>query len=394
MNIVRNTKTLPTGSPLAPHPSNRLTYIDNIRWVMIILVVMMHIKVTYGMEGSWYYVEKSRIDLISQVIFGMYGSWVQAFFMGFLFLIAGYFVPSSYDKKGVSGFLKGRLIRLGIPTLIFMLVLNPLTMLLIAVFSHQSVNVPLAYLGYVTSFAFLNGSGPLWFAFALLIFSAVYALVRRFGSSTSTKRPVEITNQNVWAVILIIAVITFWVRIVQPIGTDFLNMQLCFFTQYIILFILGILAYRYHWLENLPTTFAKHWFKIAVFIGIPFWFAMFFAGGVLTQGAQRFMGGFYWQSAVYAFWESFFCVSVCLGLLGLFRERFNRKRLLRSFLSDNAFGVYVFHTPILVLISLSLSEFHIHPLVKFLVVSLITLPICFGFSHLIRRIPVFKKIFS
>ena len=38
-----------------------------------------------------------------------------AFFMGLLFLLAGYFVPQSYDRKGSGIFLKGRWQRIGIP---------------------------------------------------------------------------------------------------------------------------------------------------------------------------------------------------------------------------------------------------------------------------------------
>lgn len=36
--------------------SPRLLFIDNLRWLMIILVVIMHLNVTYSSLGSWYYV--------------------------------------------------------------------------------------------------------------------------------------------------------------------------------------------------------------------------------------------------------------------------------------------------------------------------------------------------
>ena len=34
----------------------RLDFVDNLRWVMIILVVSMHAAVTYSHVGSWYYI--------------------------------------------------------------------------------------------------------------------------------------------------------------------------------------------------------------------------------------------------------------------------------------------------------------------------------------------------
>ncbi len=51
--------------------------------------------------------------------------------MGFLFLIAGYFTPGSYNKKGIKRFIKDRLIRLGLPTLLFMYIVGPITELLV-----------------------------------------------------------------------------------------------------------------------------------------------------------------------------------------------------------------------------------------------------------------------
>jgi len=46
-----------------------------------------------------------------------------AFGLGLLFLIAGYFVPHAYDRKGARRFLTDRLIRLGLPLLVVSLVL-------------------------------------------------------------------------------------------------------------------------------------------------------------------------------------------------------------------------------------------------------------------------------
>lgn len=106
------------------------------------------------------------------------------------------------------------------------------------------------------------------------------------------------------------------------------------------------------------------------------------------------LGGLHWQSAAYALWESFFCVGVCLGLLVLFREKYNTQGRLSRFLSENAFGVYVFHAPILVALSMVLRNITTYPLLKMILVSIITLPVCFGFSYLVRKIPWFKSIFS
>ncbi len=384
---------------LKPDSGKRLLFIDNLRWLMIIFVVIMHLNVTYSTLGSWYYVEKSSLDVFSKIIFALYGSFTQAYFMGFLFLIAGYFIPGSYDKKGALKFISDRLIRLGIPTLVFMLLLDKLTNLIRMSFEHKvPANFLSHYWGYLSGFQFIGASGPLWFAFALLIFSVIYALVRMVLPKNKIpqedNKSVPITHTHIITVILLISIGAFLLRLVQPVGTSFYNMQLCYFSAYIVLFILGIIAYRHKFFQNIPYHFGMFWFKIALWAGIPLWFVIGIGGGALTEGLTLFNGGLHWQSAAIALWESFFCVGICLGLLVLFREKYNRQGRISKFLSANAFAVYVFHAPILVAASMLVRGIAIYPLLKMIIMVMIMVPVCFGFAWLIRKIPGFAKIFS
>lgn len=383
---------------LKPASGKRLLFIDNLRWLMIIFVVIMHLNVTYSTIGSWYYVEKRSLDILSTFIFLIYGSFTQAYFMGFLFLIAGYFVPSSYDKKGALKFISDRFIRLGIPTLVFMLFLDPLTNIIKMSYDHAvPANLLSRYLSYLSGFQFIGSSGPLWFAFALLIFSVIYALVRmalpKNEIPQEDNKSVSITHTHVIAVILLISIVAFLLRLVQPIGTSFYNMQLCYFSAYIVLFILGIIAYRRNLFFHVPYRFGMTWFKIALGAGSLFWMLMAIAAFAI-KGVTRFNGGLYWQSAAYALWESFFCVGICLGLLVLFREKYNKQGRVSKFLAANAFAVYVFHAPILVAASMLVRGVAIYPLLKMVIMVIIMVPVCFGFAWLIRKIPGFAKIFS
>lgn len=84
----------------------RIYFIDNIRWFIISLVVMMHSAVTYSNMGRWYYYEPVKLDLASTMFFGTILTFTQAYSMGLLFLIAGHFVTGSLDRKGLGGFLR------------------------------------------------------------------------------------------------------------------------------------------------------------------------------------------------------------------------------------------------------------------------------------------------
>jgi glucan biosynthesis protein C len=136
------------------------------------------------------------------------------------------------------------------------------------------------------------------------------------------------------------------------------------------------------------------WFRLALFGGIPGWLALMAFGGALSGHESVYSGGLHWQAAAFGLWEAFFCVGICLGLLVLFRERRNARTRFDGFVSDNAFGVYVFHAPILVAVSLAVASLVLYPLAKALLVAAVALPAAFLFAALVRTVPGQKRLFS
>jgi peptidoglycan/LPS O-acetylase OafA/YrhL len=385
-----------TVSAEATSPGNRLDFIDNLRWVMIVLVVSMHAAVTYSHIGSWYFMEDPKPGTAVMAVFATYQCFLQAFFMGLLFLIAGYFVPPAFDRKGFGGFIRDRAFRLGLPSLFYMLLIHPVTVYwLLRVFAnHSRPALRQAYLPYLIKGHFLSGSGPMWFAVALLFFSVVYGLIRlRDTGNPRNQLQADLPgNRQVIALVLVMGCCTFAVRILQPMGTNVLNMQLCFFSQYILLFVVGICAQRRNWLLRIPNAFGLRWFGLAVGIGGLAWGALLFSL-LISHSEDKVGGGLTWQSLAYSFWESFFCVGVCLGLLVLFRDKFNRKRSWTCWLSDNSFAVYLFHTPVLIAVTLAMRGFEAPKLVKFLFATLLAVAATFLASAFIfRRVPLLRRI--
>jgi len=380
----------------------RLDWVDNLRWLMIVLVVLVHVCVTYSGLGSWYYKEEIKLDLASQLVFYSYELFSQAFFMGFLFLLAGWFVPSAYDRKGAGRFVLDRLLRLGVPTLVFMFVLHPLTEFIKKAFLRPPLrlaDVPAFFRWYFGHGEFFRETGPLWFALALLVFCLRYAAVRRtveaFGARTAGAFSGRtVTHGTVAALVGVMAAGSFLVRLVQPMGSSWYNMQLCFFPQYVVLFLVGVWARRSAFLTSVPLRFGLAWFRLALAVGGPAWVALLVLGGAFSGNGQALLGGLHWQAAAYALWEAFFCVGLCLGLIVLYRERVNTRGRLSGFLADNNFGVYVFHTPILVAISLALRHAALYPLTKALLVGALVLPACFLFAALVRTVPGLRRLFS
>lgn len=386
----------------------RLAYIDNLRWTVIVMVVLLHACVTYSAIGSWFYKEPSSLDALSTLVFMFYESFSQAFFMGILFFVAATFAPGSYDRKGFGRFLADRFVRLGAPVVIFMFVLDPLTRLLIGVFTGRRMSLSAIasnYVAVIRSGHVIERTGPLWFALALLGFSILYALVRLVasraaprlaraqGGQSSTTPAARMIHRGASVLVAIIAVGSFLVRVVQPIGTSWLNMQLCFFTQYVVFFLAGLWAGRTGFLQSIPASVGRAWLKLAFVVGVPVWFLLGGLGGAL-RSFDRFTGGWHWQAAGYAAWEAFFAVSISLGLLSLFRETADTPTPVTSFLSRTSFGLYSLHAPILVTISLALQTLVLYPLAKALLVAAIALAASLAVAAAVRRTPGLGRIFS
>src|SRR5579884_3874786 len=150
-----------TAAPAPASAASRVLFIDNLRWTMIVLVIAQHAMVTYSNIGHWYYNETMPYSRGTYLFFVTWESWMQAFFMGLLFFIAGFFAPAKFDRKGAGRFLRDRAFRLGLPTLIYMLLIAPAIIFLLLPPSNRPTSVPpLSQIG--------NGMiGPMWFCVAL-----------------------------------------------------------------------------------------------------------------------------------------------------------------------------------------------------------------------------------
>lgn len=373
----------------------RLLYIDNIRLLVITLVVIVHIAITYSGPNRWYFTEIRPLSYVEGAFFGFFQSFSQAFFMGLLFLIAGYFVPGAYDKKGFGSFLRDRALRLGVPSLIYIFAVDPFIECVI-LGRHKSGQGFFSYwVNNITNGHFLSGNGPLWFAIALLFFSLVYALFRLAAGNRGSVSRMRINTgaKNLVALVLIIAAFAFVIRIFFPIATAFFNMMVCFFAQYIVLFIVGILAYRHDLFSKLSYKTEVRLLCWAPLWGFGGWGAMMLACQIFFgSNYSIYNGGLTWQSALYSLWESFTAVAMDFGLIVLFREKFNNQRSITKELSGGAFAVYVFHTPIIIAAAVLFAPVQWPPFFKFAAMSAVCVPACFAAASLLKRIPLLKRV--
>jgi len=241
----------------APRP--RFFFIDNLRVFLIILVILVHLAITYGSPTGLWYIHEGIVDLPLGFVYVVFLAVCQAFFMGLLFLLAGYFTPPSYDRKGAGIFLADRALRLGIPIFIFIALIDPLMM-----YALDGFKTPL--LNFILSDPFVGlGFGPLWFIEALLFFVIAYVVWRAVKPNPTKARGIP-GNRSILLFGLLLGAASFAVRLVFPIGYTLTipNFQIPFFPQYIALLIVGLMAYRGNWIQSMPKSTGQLWGKIAL----------------------------------------------------------------------------------------------------------------------------------
>lgn len=367
---------------------------------MIVLVVNMHACVTYSHVGDWYVKSAHEPELAAKIPFLVWQGHLQAFFMGLLFFLAGHFAERSMARKGPAAFLKERLWRLGIPTLLYMLVIHPFIVLGLNPWHHNFGPKLAWYRKFVVSGKFIGESGPLWFAFALLIFCALFALWPRSHRTAASVDGAGATGAapGAGAVLtfgVVLTAATFLVRTVQPIGEDVINFQLCFFPQYVGAFAVGVLSARGGWLRPLAeSTLARRAGWIALIAGPIAMIAVMVFGGPPADDERPYSGGWFWQAGALAAWEQLAGLGLALGAMSFFVRRVNRESRAWSWLSDRAFAVYVLHAPVLIALTLALRPLEAALPVSALIAVLTVLGLAGSLlaAEIARRVPGLRRV--
>jgi len=374
---------------------SRIFYIDNLRIYLTILVILHHISMGYGGSGGWFVNESDfyLIDETTQIVFMLFNAINQSYFMAFFFLLAGYFIPRSFEKKGVSNYTKDRLFRLGIPLVMYVIFISPVTEFIARNYAYNQ--------GWTFAEIIINrinnltiGVDHLWFILALLIFSGFYVLYRKIrpmhihGSENPVPKDIMIL-----ASILVIAAITFAVRIVSPVDTVYiLNFKFGHFISYVFMFWFGILAYQGKWFDKLESSQARHWIGIAVCLVVALPFLLILMIDPSAPDITPFMGGLTLESLMFSIWESSALLSITIGTLYVFKTRLNRSNRILMNMGGSAYTAYIIHVIIIIGFQILLLPIVMPAFFKAAIVAVVSIPVIFGLSAVIRKFPGFSRV--
>jgi surface polysaccharide O-acyltransferase-like enzyme len=359
---------------------SRLFFIDNVRVLLILVVIAFHAAAPYA-KVPWYGLQVETTEG-TEFVLAWFLTGSVAFFLSLFFMISGYFTPGSYDRKGLNLFLKDRFVRLGIPFAGVSLVIMPFFMYVLYMMQGNHISL----IQYMTS-VYHWETHHLWFVENLLIFTSVYVVWRVFVNTAP--RLLIPKTIHIAAVVVVVAGVTFVVRIWFPIGwwDPFKLIQPAYLPHYVSLFCIGVLAYRNNWLDTLPFSVGVTWLCIGV--GTVLLFPLVY---IVSEGTYALLtGGSSWQPFVFAVWETVVCFGMCIGLVIFFREKGALHNRLLTLLGANVYPVYVIHLPVVVLLQYGLADVELHPFIKVILVTAGGIFLSFSASYYGRRLLAVRR---
>ena len=374
-----------------PGTAKRVLFFDQIKALMIALVIAVHVFLAF--MGDWLGVHIAMSSSPHSLFVGV-AVWVMSFsntfFMCMLFLLSGYFVPRSVHKKGVLRYLQDRLLRLGLPFMGGMLLINNVSVLL----GRLSPASPLATLPWRDMP--LNHVMVLWFLLVLFAFDLLYcAWVRLRGDRFAIDTSVPTPKLRSW---LISAVVLAFLEVLMVRQTDLwsvlvrspldgLGVQGMHVFTYAFLFFLGCKASFHRWLERLDAHLVVRWFRFSVVLALSLLVldvVLAFNGAISTQAGKL--------SVLVSLLNPFIGWGVMAYLLLWFQRNENRCGQWLATAGVDSFGAYIIHPLVLVVVLEAIGFIGLNHWLIYLAATALGIVISFGLSHQLRRIPAIAKV--
>ena len=354
----------------------RERWVDTLRVVLIAGVIVVHAATGYVADfAGFYYDDELVANTVVSIAFALPALLGGIFGLGPLFVVAGWFSVRSLARRGPAGFVGSRLLRLGVPLLFFVLVVNPL-----ADYLGNQWDEDDTFLGYlaVTEFSVM------WFVVALLACSLGYAALRSIRPLAGPRRRPGRRSLVVAASAIGVASLAVW-QVTTLLDTHLLNVRVSAWTQAAVLFALGVMAAEAGWDGRLPRDTERRLGQVTIVGGGLTLLLVSFAGARDQLGAA--LGGFNVASASFATLYGVVSVTFSLWCLAWVRRRWPTHGPLMAKAGRGSYATYVLHPVVLVLVMLAFRVVPLGPELKFPLVAVVAVPVCFAVGFAITRLP-------
>jgi glucan biosynthesis protein C len=398
---MKSTKT--TGATDAPlHAAStsiapaRVAFLDNLRYLMVVLVIVYHSVAAYAIVAPHWIVHDTNTfaaDIIRELF--------DVFMMPVLFFAAGYFALPSLEKKGVWEFLKDKVQRLLVPWALAVLIILPLALYDQPVKPVQPFwKYWLTYLGsFEARLRFTQASVGIttqaiyWFISLLfaffLVFALIYALARRGrGGAALPAAGKPASSRSVLVALAVFGLLSFAAYFILLLFVPdsswftlymFLEFQVTRLVPFAGSFALGVYAQSRGWFASgKPLGSLALWGALSVVLAVAY---LVFGQPMFadTAGTASLTVGYL---LVFAFLRSFLLL-LLLVLLVSFGIRFwNYASGFDRQLAAASYNIYLVHFFIVVALQEALLKWAGGPVpVKIAIVFLAALSLSYAFSR-------------
>lgn len=348
----------------------RKNYLDNIRWSIVLLVVVYHVCYSFSSVVVFKNIAVSGIPQMSIVEYLLY-PW----FMCCLFVIAGISARLALGSMSGKQYLKSRVKKLLLPSIA-------------GIFIYGWINGYLTYLqtedmffgnedkipGIIKYFIFcVTGSGVLWFAQELFLLTAVLLLIIKIDKKDKLSK----LGQKINLPVLLFLVFAVWGSS-MIFNTPF--MEVYRNGIYMFMYLAGYYIFSH---EKIMEKLEKAHLPlgiVAVLLGIAY--------------TAYYFGDNYTNMAVLtSLFTNVYLWLVILAVLGCGKAWFDFSTPFTRSMTKKSYGIYILHYPVLVPVAyLLVTYFKLPMLCNYAAVLALTLLLTFVFYEFIRRVPVFRTL--
>lgn len=362
----------------------RKHWIDNLRWVTVLLVLLYHVIYFYNNKGVFGGVGgfgngPQYQDVLMYILY----PW----FMPLLFLLAGISSRYSLETHSAKEWFKSRTLKLLVPSTIGLFVFQWITGYFNTLIARQtmlaSLKQPALYFLWV-----ISGTGPLWFIQDLWLFSLLLLLIRKITCSTkhckSTASKFSVSIPPSFSIIWILLLgILFWlgeqtlIMNPRPESADGLyNLYKPFF--YLIPFLMGCFVFSR---DEVQAAVRKAWIPLmaaAIVSGIAL---------IVTTWGENNTTPEYLSSPL----NCLYGWLMCLAMMGWFNARFDGTNTFAGYMTRSSFGFYIVHYLIIASIG-SLMFYHtqLPPAAMYIILTIAVFTLSPLLYEVLRRIPFIR----
>lgn len=347
----------------------RKPFLDNLRYSIVLLVIIYHVFYLFNSVGVIRNVDIPGIPVLDGVLYVLY-PW----FMATLFLISGICARYSLEKQTGKAYLKSKLRRQLLPSIAVMFLIGWIS----GWVTNQYVDIFGGNGSLISGFAkyliwCLSGIGPLWFLHELLLCEGVLVLIRKLDKT-----------DRLWSLggranlpVLCLMVFALWGS-AQILNTPLLEIYRNGF--YLFAFLAGYAVFSHDRVQDLLAKWAPVLLIVSSVLAVCY--------------TLRFWGENYAaMSNLKAFLTNAYAWFGCLAVLGAGKRWMDRETGFTRCLAGRSFGFYVLHYPLLALLAYAMDQwFHLPVWSMYLLLPIALAVLLPPLIALIKRIPILRTL--